>query len=148
MFTAASPRNRDAALRPSSVAVGQSTGYSKLAAASASTSTAPDWLWSEDRKLLPTVFQEIQALCGHEFTLDAAATDSGDNAHCTNSCSPSNSFMSKTHTGHIRINAPFTQLTNLCNNTCTANNCRLTALLLVYLCLAISCLFSNLCLLA
>ncbi len=57
------------------------------------------------------MFQEIQALCGREFTLDAAASDSGDNAHCTDFCSPSNSFMSKTHTGHIWINAPFTQLT-------------------------------------
>ena len=70
-----------------------------------------NWLWSENRKLLPTVFQEIQALCGRDFTLDAAASDSGDNAHCTDFCSPSNSFMSETHTGHIWINAPFTQLT-------------------------------------
>ena len=68
-------------------------------------------MWSENRKLLPTVFQEIQALCGLDFTLDAAASDNGDNALCTNFCSPSNSFMSKAHVGHIWINAPFTQLT-------------------------------------
>ena len=61
--------------------------------------------------ILPTVFAEVQALSGHSFTLDAAASDSGDNAHCTNFCSPSNSFMSSQHTGHIWINAPFTQLT-------------------------------------
>ena len=50
-------------------------------------------------------------MSGREFTLDAAASDSGDNTHCTDFCSPSNSFMSKVHTGHIWINAPFTQLT-------------------------------------
>ena len=93
-----------------SVATGQSTGYSKLAAATAQP-TAPDWVWSENRKLLLTVFQEIQALCGRDFTLDAAASDNGDKALCTNFCSPCNSFMSKAHVGHIWINAPFTQLT-------------------------------------
>ena len=50
-------------------------------------------------------------MCGREFTLDAAASDGGVNAHCANFCSPSDPFMSKTHTGHIWINAPFTQLT-------------------------------------
>ena len=78
---------------------------------SAAKPATPDWLWSEERKLLPTVFQEVQALCGREFTLDAAATDSGSNAHCTNFCSPSKSFMPKTRTGLIWINAPFAQLT-------------------------------------
>ena len=71
---------------------------------------APDWVWSENKKLLPTVFREIQALCGREFTLDALANDNGDNALCTNFCSPANSLMSREHTGHIWINAPFTQL--------------------------------------
>ena len=73
--------------------------------------TAPDWLWSEDRKLLPTVFSEIEALSGHTFTLDAAANANGDNAHCIDYCSPADSFMSRTHTGHIWINSPFSQLT-------------------------------------
>ena len=100
-----------APLRQSSVAACQSSGYSKLADASAAKPATPDWVWSENRKLLPTVFQEIQALCGREFTLDAVANDSGDNSLCTNFCSPSNSFMSREHTGHIWINAPFTQLT-------------------------------------
>ena len=50
-------------------------------------------------------------MCGREFTLDAVASDGGGNSHCTNFCSPSDSFMSKTHTGHIWINAPFNQLT-------------------------------------
>ena len=101
----------DALHHQPSVAARQSSGYSKLAAASTAKSAAPDWVWSENRKLLPTVFHEIQALCGREFTLDAAANDNGDNALCTNFCSPSNSFMSREHTGHIWINAPFTQLT-------------------------------------
>ena len=101
----------DAPHHQPSVAARQSSGYSKLAAASTAKSTAPDWVWSENRKLLPTVFHEIQALCGREFTLDAAANDNGDNALCANFCSPSNSFMSTEHTGHIWINAPFTQLT-------------------------------------
>ena len=87
------------------MAVLQSSGYSKLAVKTAVTvkPSAFDWLWSENRKLLPTVFEEIQALCGREFTLDAAANDSGpgDHALCTNSCSPSNSFMSKKQFGHI-----------------------------------------------
>ena len=91
--------------------IASTSRHSHLAATHASESNAPDWLWSENRKLLPTVFQEIQALCGREFTLDAAASDGGVNAHCTNFCSPSDSFMSKMHTGHIWINAPFTQLT-------------------------------------
>ena len=60
---------------------------------------------------MPTVFAEIQALSDRSFTLDAAASDSGDNTHCANFCSPSNSFLSQQHTGHIWINAPFTQLT-------------------------------------
>ena len=94
-------------LRQPSVAARQS-GYSKLVAASAAKPTAPDWVWSENRKLLPTVFEEIQALCGREFTLNAAANDNGDNSVCAKFCSPSNSFMSKEHTGHIWINAPFT----------------------------------------
>ena len=85
-------------------------GCPKLAALSHKPS-APDWLWSEDRRLLPTAFSEIQALSGRTFTLDAAADGSGNNTHCTNFCSPSNSFLSTVHTGHIWINAPFTQLT-------------------------------------
>ena len=101
----------DAPHHQPSVAVRQSSGCSKLAAATAVKPSAPDWVWSENRKLLPTVFQDIQALCGREFTLDAAANDNGDNALCTNFCSPSNSFMSKDHTGHTWIIAPFTQLT-------------------------------------
>ena len=100
----------DGPLRQPSAAC-QSAEDPKLAAAYAHDSTPPDWLWSENRKLLPTVFQEIQALCGRDFILDTAASDSGDGAHCTDLCSLSNSFMSKTHTGHIWINAPFTLLT-------------------------------------
>ena len=60
---------------------------------------------------MPTAFQEIQVLRGRVFILDAAANDNGDNALCAKLCSPSNSFMLKEHTGHIWINAPFTQLT-------------------------------------
>ena len=43
-------------------------------------SAAPEWLSSEDRQLKRTFFNEIQALSGHEFTLDAAATANGSNA--------------------------------------------------------------------
>ena len=60
--------------------VRQSSSYPKLAAATPVKPSAPDWVWSENRKLLPTVFQEIQALCSRELTLDAAANDNGDNA--------------------------------------------------------------------
>ena len=80
------------------MAARQSSGYSKLAAASTAKSTAPDWVWSENRKLLPTFIHEIQAFCGREFTLDAAANDNRNNDLCANFCSPSNSFMSKEHT--------------------------------------------------
>ena len=72
--------------------------------------TCPDWLWTEDRQIKPTVFAEIQALSGRTFTLDAAANEDGSNAHCTEYCSPANSFLDKTHTGHLWINAPFTKL--------------------------------------
>lgn len=92
------------------VAATSHSGYSKFACSQGKPS-APDWLWTEHRRLLPTVFAEIQALSGRMFTLDAAASDSGDNAHCTNFCSPSNSFLSSEHVGHIWVNAPFTCLT-------------------------------------
>ena len=94
-----------ASLHHSSLAARQSSGYSKLAAAPAAKLDVLDWLWSESTKLLPT------GLSGREFTHDAAANDNGDNALCTNFCSPSDSFMSKEHTRHVWINAPFTQLT-------------------------------------
>ena len=55
-------------------------------------------------------FADLQTLSRKSFTLDAAANNSGDNAHCSAFCSPSNSFLSKLHTGHIWINAPFTAL--------------------------------------
>ena len=83
------------------------SGYSKLAYAQ-HTLSASDWLWSEHRRILPAVFADIEALSGRTSTLDAAASDSGDNAHCT---SPSKLFMSQQHVSHIWINAPFTQLT-------------------------------------
>ena len=74
--------------------------------------TCPAWLWTEDRQLKHTVFTEIQALLGCKFTLDAASNDDGSNAHCTGFCSdcPSNSFLDGVCTGHMWINAPFTQL--------------------------------------
>ena len=126
----------DAPHHQPSVAVRQSSGYSKLAAATPVKPSAPGWVWSENRKLLPTVFQEIQVLCGREFTLDAAANENGDNVLCTNFCSPSNSVMSNEHTGHIWINAPFLQLTTFVQLTDIASNCHLTAPLHAFLCLA------------
>ena len=59
---------------------------------------------------MPQCFADIQTLSGKSFTLDAAANSSGDNAHCSAFCSPTNSFLGKLHTGHIWINAPFTAL--------------------------------------
>ena len=47
---------------------------------------------------------------GRTFTSDAAASDSGDNAHCAKFCKPSNSFMSREHVGHTWVNAPFSQV--------------------------------------
>ena len=67
--------------------------------------------------------REIQALSGRQFTLDAAANDSGDNALCTEFHSPSNSFLSKTHdSGHMWINAPFMKLLDFLKpyNACKA----------------------------
>lgn len=85
-------------------AVGQSTGYSKLAAAPATNPAAPDWLWCEDRRLLPTAREEIQALCGRKFTLDAAASDTGDIAHSTTAAPLFSSCQRRT----LWINTHFT----------------------------------------
>lgn len=41
------------------------------------TPSAPHWFWSEHRR--PTFFVEIQALSGSTVTLDATASDSGNN---------------------------------------------------------------------
>ena len=45
----------------------------KKLAHSQHTPSAPDWLWSEHRRILPTVFAEIEALLGRTFTLDACS---------------------------------------------------------------------------
>ena len=82
------------------VAATSHSGYSKLAYAQHTPST-PDWLWSEHRRILPIVFAEIEALTGRTFTLDAAASDSGDNVHCTGFHSPSDSFMSQQRVGEL-----------------------------------------------
>ena len=71
------------------VAARQPSVCSKLTAASTAKATASDCVWSEGRKVLPTVAQEYHALCGCEFTLNAAANADGDNTLCTNFCSPS-----------------------------------------------------------
>ena len=52
----------------------------------------------------------MQALSGREFTLDAAANDAGDNAMSTEYHSPSNSFLSRQHSAHVWLNAPFAKL--------------------------------------
>ena len=44
------------------------------------------------------------------FTLDAAANDCGDNAHCSSFCSPSRFFLNELHSSHIWVNGPFTLL--------------------------------------
>ena len=86
----------------------QSTGFSELAAADSAQCSAD--LNLQDRRLLPQCFADIQTLSGKSFTLDAASNSSGDNAHCSTFYCPTNSFLSKLHTGHIWINAPFTAL--------------------------------------
>jgi len=85
------------------------SGFSKLAAADPA-QCATDLLNFDDRRLLPQHFADIQKLSGKAFTLDAAANDSGNNAHCGSFCCPSRSFLNKLHSGHIWINAPFTKL--------------------------------------
>ena len=87
----------------------QSSGYSKLASADPA-QCASDLLHLQDRRLLQPLFSELQSLSGKSFTLNAAANDSGDNAHCSSFCSPSSSFMNELHSGHIWVNAPFTLL--------------------------------------
>ena len=87
----------------------QSSGYSKLASADPA-QCASDLLHLQDRRLLQPLVSELQSLSGKSFTLDAAANDSGDNAHSSSFCSPSNSFMNELHSGHIWVNAPFTLL--------------------------------------
>ena len=42
-----------------------------------------DLLNLEDHRLLPQCFAELQTLSHRAFTLDAAANNSGDNAHCS-----------------------------------------------------------------
>lgn len=93
--------------------VSQSSGFSKLASAD-SAQCASDLLYLQDRRLLQPLFSELQSLSGKPFTLDAAANDSGDNAHCSSFCSPSRSFMNELHSGHIWVNAPFTLLLEIC----------------------------------
>ena len=63
--------------------VTQSSGFSKLAGADPA-KCAADLLNFDDRRLLPQHFADIQKLSGKPFTLDAAANDSGNNAHCSN----------------------------------------------------------------
>ena len=46
---------------------------------------------------------EIEAHAGCASALDAAAIDAGDNAMCTESCSPDNIFLAAGHTGPIGI---------------------------------------------
>lgn len=90
------------------------SGYSKLAHNNKppvhSSARLPDYIKSDDRRIAVSCFREIQALSSREFTLDAAANDSGNKAMCTEFCSPSNSFMSKQHSGNIWLNAPFAKL--------------------------------------
>ncbi len=49
----------------------------------------------------------MQSLSGKSLTLDAAAYDCGDNAHCSSFCSPSRSCVNELNSGHIWVNAPF-----------------------------------------
>jgi RNase H-like domain found in reverse transcriptase/Reverse transcriptase (RNA-dependent DNA polymerase)/Integrase zinc binding domain/Retroviral aspartyl protease len=63
---------------------------------------------NEDRMFLRSEFARIEALVGHQFTLDAACNDSGDNAHCARYCSPANPFLSHALAGErVWCNPPF-----------------------------------------
>ena len=64
-----------------------------------------------DRMLHPYFFQIIQQKIGKEFTLDACANPTGNNALCSNYCSKENSFLEYNCKGHtIWINPPFNRI--------------------------------------
>ena len=77
--------------------------------------------------------REIQALSGHKFTLDGAASAAGDNSLCTEYCSPSHPFLAKQHSGHIWLNAPYGKLTAFVKHyiDCKAKQPELSACILV-----------------
>jgi Retroviral aspartyl protease len=63
---------------------------------------------NQDRMLLRRLWLDIQEATGRQFSLDACADDRGDNAHCSEYCSPAKSFLVTELEGHhVWINAPF-----------------------------------------
>jgi Reverse transcriptase (RNA-dependent DNA polymerase)/RNase H-like domain found in reverse transcriptase/Integrase zinc binding domain/Chromo (CHRromatin Organisation MOdifier) domain/gag-polyprotein putative aspartyl protease/Integrase core domain len=64
-----------------------------------------------DRCIVESEYQKIQQLLGREFTFDACANDSGDNAMCSKYACPSSSFLETDVSGHhVWLNAPYTRL--------------------------------------
>ena len=65
-----------------------------------------------DRMLHPRIFQEIQNKIGKQFTLDACANPTGNNALCQKYCSIHNSFLEYNCKGHtVWMNPPFIRIT-------------------------------------
>ena len=68
----------------------------------------------DNRSVSKEDFESIQERSGHLFSLDACASDSGDNALCARFYSPSNSFFKVVDlkNQHVWLNAPFNKVTD------------------------------------
>ena len=62
----------------------------------------------DDRMLHPKIFEQIQKLSNHTFTLDACANSKGDNTLCARYCSVEDSFLTRDlKSEFIWLNPPF-----------------------------------------
>ena len=111
---------------------GQAAGSSGLAAMQpAKAAATPDWLWSGTRKLLPTLLQDLQALCVVTL-LDAAANDKVTRLFAlTPAAHQSLSGLRSTLATDGSMHLPH-DCVLVCDTICTASKCRLTMLLLVF----------------
>ena len=65
-----------------------------------------------DRMLNHDIVIDIERQLSSPFTLDACCNDNGNNAHCHNFCSPSNSFLDRDVSGQqVWMNPPFKHIT-------------------------------------
>jgi len=65
----------------------------------------------EDRRIIPSEFQELQTLLDIQFTLDACANADGSNALCPRYCSAEDSFLATDLANEVVwLNPPFGQL--------------------------------------
>ena len=63
---------------------------------------------TDDRMIYPKIFEQLQKLSNHNFTLDACANNKGDNALCSRYCSVEDSFLNKDLKGEfVWLNPPF-----------------------------------------